>query len=74
VCQVQTGERRLHDHGYLHTYTDNVFGASKTDSEIEERKQEMGEVWEIKDIRETKYFLGTRVQQDLNLGTIRITQ
>jgi hypothetical protein len=56
------------------TYTDDVFGASKSDAEIEERKREMGEVWEIKDVSEIEYFLGTRVQQDLDRGTVRITQ
>jgi hypothetical protein len=56
------------------TYTDDVFGASKTDAEIEERKAEMGKVWEIKDVGESKYFLGMRVQQDLNAGNIKLTQ
>jgi hypothetical protein len=56
------------------TYTDDVFGASKTDAEVEERKREIGEIWEIKDIGDNEHFLGTRVQQDLTLGTIRITQ
>src|SRR6266508_338599 len=31
------------------TYTNDVFGASKTDEEIEKRKNEMGKEWEIKD-------------------------
>jgi len=56
------------------TYTDDVFGASKTDAEIKKRKDEMGKEWEIKDVGENDYFLGMRVQQDLNLGTIRLTQ
>ena len=34
----------------------------------------MGKVWEIKDVGENEYFLGMRVQQDLDLGTIRLTQ
>ena len=56
------------------TYTDDVFGASMTDREIEKRKGEMGLVWEIKDVGESEYFLGMRVQQDLTAGTIRLTQ
>jgi hypothetical protein len=48
------------------TYTDDVFGASKTDEEIERRKGEMGKEWEIKDVGENEYFLGTRIQQDLD--------
>ena len=38
------------------------------------RKDEIGKVWDIKDVGETEYFLGMRVQQDLNSGTIRLTQ
>ena len=34
----------------------------------------MGNVWEIKDVGESEYFLGTRVQQDLMAGTIRLIQ
>jgi hypothetical protein len=34
----------------------------------------MGKIWEIKDVGETEYFLGMRVQQDLLAGTIRLTQ
>jgi reverse transcriptase-like protein len=56
------------------TYTDDIFGASNTDDEIRRQKDEIGRVWEIKDVGETEYFLGMRVQQDLNLGTIRLTQ
>ena len=56
------------------TYTDDIFGASNNDEEIEKRKDEMGRVWEIKDVGETEYFLGMRVQQDMVLGTIRLTQ
>jgi hypothetical protein len=54
------------------TYTDDVFGASKTDGEIAKRKDEIGKEWEIKDVRENEYFLGMHVQQDLTLGTIRL--
>ena len=56
------------------TYTDDVFGASTSDAEIGRRKAEMGSEWEIKDVGETEYFLGMRVQQDLSEGTIRLTQ
>ena len=34
----------------------------------------MGKIWDIKDVGENEYFLGMRVQQDLHLGTIRLTQ
>jgi len=56
------------------TYTDDIFGASKSDWEIKERKEEIGKEWEIKDVGESEYFLGMRVQQDLEKGTIRLTQ
>ena len=56
------------------TYTDDVFGASNNNGEIEKRKREIGGIWEIKDVGENKYFLGMRVQQDLSAGTIRLTQ
>jgi hypothetical protein len=56
------------------TYTDDVFRASKTDEEVQMRKNEMAKEWEIKDVGENDYFLGMRVQQDLDAGTIRLTQ
>ena len=56
------------------TYTDDIFGASKTDGEAKERKDEMGKEWEIKDVGENEYFLGVRVQQDVDGGTIQLTQ
>ena len=62
------------DYTITDTYTDDVFGASTTDEEIKRRKDEMGKEWEIKDVGETEYFLGTRVQQDLDRGIIRLTQ
>ena len=62
------------DYTITDTYTDDVFGASKSDEEIERRKNEMGREWEIKDVGKNEYFLGMRVQQDLDAGTIRLTQ
>ena len=56
------------------TYTDDVFGASKSNGEVEKRKDEMGKEWEIKDVGENEYFLGMRVQQNINEGTIHLTQ
>ena len=56
------------------TYTDDVFGASSNEMEMNERKDEIGKAWETKDMGENEYFLGMRVQQDLDLGTIRFTQ
>ena len=38
------------------------------------RIDEIGEVWEIKDVGEPEYFLGMRVKQDLTLVTVRLTQ
>ena len=56
------------------TYTDDVNGASSSEEEIRRRKDELGMKWEIKDVGETEYFLGMRIQQDLTLGTIRLSQ
>src|SRR5277367_1503505 len=55
-------------------YTDDIFGASKDDGEIRKRKDEIGKIWDIKDVGETEYFLGMRVQHPLQQGTIRLTQ
>ena len=52
------------------TYTDNIFGASNSDGEAKQRKEELGKVWEIKDVGENENFLGMQVQQDLNSGMI----
>ena len=46
-------------------YTDDIFGASNDDIEVKQRKDEIGKVWEIKDVGESEYFLGMWVQQDL---------
>ena len=56
------------------TYTDDTNGASNSDEEIKRRKEEIGGVWEIRDVGGTEYFLGMRVKQDLELGTVRLTQ
>ena len=56
------------------TYTDDTFGASNCDAEVKKRKDEIGAVWEVKDVGESENFLGMRVQQDLEKGTIRFTQ
>ncbi len=34
----------------------------------------MGKEWEIKDVGENDYFLGMRVQQNIDEGTIRLSQ
>ena len=52
------------------TYTDNTNGALNNDEEIKRRKDEIGKIRDIRDVGETEYFLGMRVQQDLKLGTI----
>ena len=56
------------------TYTDDIFGTSNNGEKEERRKKEIGDVWEIKDVGENKYFLRMRVQQDLKLGTIWLSQ
>ena len=56
------------------TYTDDTNGASNNDEEIKRRKEEISKIWEIRDVGGTEYFLGMRVQQDLELGTVRLTQ
>jgi len=63
-------KRNGSDYTLTDTYTDDVFGASTTTDEIKRRKHEMGKKWEIKDVGETEYFLGMRVQQDLEKGAI----
>ncbi len=40
------------------TYTDDIFGVLKTNREAQERKDEMGKEWEIKDMGANEYFLG----------------
>ena len=47
---------------------------SKGDEEEDRRKDEIGGVWEVKDVGDNEYFLGMRVEQNLNAGTIRLTQ
>jgi len=58
----------------MDTYTDDIFGAWRTEEEIQKRKDEMGKEWEIKDVGENKYFLEMQVQQDIVQSTIRLTQ
>jgi Reverse transcriptase (RNA-dependent DNA polymerase) len=43
------------------TYTNDIFGASNNDEEAKQRKEEMGKVWEIKNVGENDYFLGMQV-------------
>ena len=56
------------------TYTDDTFGALNDDEEIRRRKDEIRRVWEVKDMGETEYFLGMKVQQDIEQGIVRLTQ
>ena len=70
VCfKKDNGNYRITD-----TNTDNVFGASNTEEEGNKRKKEIREEWEIKDVGEMEYFLGMQVQQNLDKGTIQLTQ
>jgi hypothetical protein len=52
------------------TYTDDIFRALKGDEEVKRRKNETGNIWDIKDVGEMEYFLEMQVQQDLQSGTI----
>ena len=56
------------------TYTDDTNGASNSDEEIRRRIDEISKKWEIRDVGDTEYFLGMRIQQDLDSGIIRLTQ
>ena len=56
------------------TYTDDTFRALNNDDETRRRKEEIRKVWEVKDIGENDYFLGMRVQQDIEQGIIWLTQ
>jgi hypothetical protein len=56
------------------TYTDDVWGASSTVEEAEARKRELGKVWDIKDVGDTHRLLGMSVDQDLETGTITLSQ
>ena len=62
------------DYTLTDMYNNDVFGASSSDEEIEKGKGEMGKIWDIKDVSKNEYFLGMWVQQDIELGTIRLTQ
>ena len=53
---------------------DDIFGVSNDSEGTKRRKDETGKVWETKDVGENEYFLGMQVQQNLDLGTIRLTQ
>jgi len=66
-CADHCVRYKKEDDGYTitDTYTDDIFGASKTDREAKERKDEMGKEWEVKDVGANEYFLGVRVQQDI---------
>ena len=56
------------------TYTDDTNGASNSEEEMRRRIDEISKKWEIRDVGDREYFLGMRVQQNLDLGTIRLTQ
>ena len=56
------------------TYANDIFGASNNNEEAKQRKDELGKVWEIKDVGENEYFLGMQVQQNLDMGMIQLSQ
>ncbi|KAF5391957.1 hypothetical protein D9757_003238 [Collybiopsis confluens] len=56
------------------TYTDDVWGASTTSELGEEAKKELGRLWDIKDVGENHRLLGMRVDQDLDKGTVTLSQ
>ena len=47
-------------------YTDDIFGASNNDEEVRKRKDEIGNVWDMKDVGETEYFLGMQFSKTFN--------
>jgi hypothetical protein len=54
-------KKELGNYTITDTYTDDIFGTSNS-GEIKSRKDEIGGIWEIKDVGETEYFLGMRVR------------
>ncbi len=56
------------------TYTDDVWGASSSAKEASQRKKELEEKWELTDVGENHYFLGMKIDQDLEAGTITFSQ
>jgi hypothetical protein len=56
------------------TYTDDVWGASSSVEEAGRRKGELAKVWDIKDVGDTHRLLGMRVEQNLEAGTITLSQ
>jgi hypothetical protein len=64
------------DGGYTltDTYTDDVWGASSSIEEGEMRKAELANIWDLKDVGNTHRLLGMRVDQDLEAGTVTLSQ
>ena len=76
LAQIHASNLKKENRNYTitNTYTDNIFGASNDNEEIRRRKGKIGKVWEVKDVGETEFFLGMRVQQNLKLGMVQLTQ
>jgi hypothetical protein len=49
-------KRESDDYTLTDTYTDDTFGASSSDEEMKKRIDEIGKVWEIRDVGRTSIF------------------
>jgi hypothetical protein len=54
--------------------TDDVWGASSSIEKANLRKTELAEIWDIKDVGDNHGLLGMRVGQDLEAGTVTLSQ
>lgn len=62
------------DYTITDTYTDGVWGASSSVTEASRQKKELEEKWEPNDVGENHYFLGMKIDQDLEASTISFSQ
>ena len=58
----------------LAVYVDDIVLAGKSQQTIAKVKTELGEHFQVKDMRELHYFLGVNVKQNLETGKIWINQ
>ncbi len=71
---VQTTGEPGGDYTITDTYTDDVWGMSSTKEEASHWKGELEEKWDLTDMGENHYFLGMRIDQDLEAGMISFSQ
>ncbi|SJK98299.1 uncharacterized protein ARMOST_01564 [Armillaria ostoyae] len=65
------------DLGYRTSHADpcvRTIGASLNKEEVSHRKGELEEKWDLTDVGENHYFLGMRIDQDLEAGMISFSQ